>query len=508
MKRTYSVSLLLSLVTGTLMLVLVAVFALSALDAWERERLTSDTLSRVRISRDIVQARETVRVELGWIDTAIAAPEVASPAALSRLRGVHARSMAALRQVEQEIAEVKGARAPPGLGHQLASDVVNLDTGLFPAVLGAAHEPQRMRPRNLINDPKSATNAILRLVDGQAAILSSDIASFGPYLGEMMRVSDVAWHVRVDAGEQRRMMATLIAQQRAPTAAEHDELIKVSGRMEAPWQSVEHLRLQEPTPLSLAAAIGKANRSYFENYTSLCGWVLARLSRGEPVGIGDEQWLFISNPALASLMQVSKAALESAEVGAQKNLVQARKDLALALALMMLSIGLAFVGLAIVHFRVIGPLKAITRAMTSGQEDDIDRALGFSARADEIGHFAQALKASRISAAERQRLEKELLRNQAAKEAAEAASRVKSEFLANMSHELRTPLNAVIGFSELMSHKTFGPLSERYEEYTNLIHDAGSHLLSLVSDILDLAKIEAGRFAADFRCLDLNFCAV
>jgi two-component system cell cycle sensor histidine kinase PleC len=92
----------------------------------------------------------------------------------------------------------------------------------------------------------------------------------------------------------------------------------------------------------------------------------------------------------------------------------------------------------------------------------------------------------------------------AARETAETASRIKSEFLANMSHELRTPLNAVIGFSDLMLHKTFGPLSERYEEYVGLINDAGNHLLSLVSDILDLAKIEAGRFAPDFRTFDLK----
>ena len=91
-----------------------------------------------------------------------------------------------------------------------------------------------------------------------------------------------------------------------------------------------------------------------------------------------------------------------------------------------------------------------------------------------------------------------------AKAAAETANKAKSEFLANMSHELRTPLNAVIGFSELMMHKTFGPLSERYAEYAGLINDAGTHLLSLVSDILDLAKIEAGRFTPDFQSFDLK----
>ena len=110
----------------------------------------------------------------------------------------------------------------------------------------------------------------------------------------------------------------------------------------------------------------------------------------------------------------------------------------------------------------------------------------------------------RQDASERERLERELLRHQLAKETAETASRIKSEFLANMSHELRTPLNAVIGFSDLIISKAFGELNPRYEEYAKLIHEAGNHLLSLVSDILDLAKIEAGRFSCDFRLLDLK----
>jgi len=81
---------------------------------------------------------------------------------------------------------------------------------------------------------------------------------------------------------------------------------------------------------------------------------------------------------------------------------------------------------------------------------------------------------------------------------------IKDEFLANMSHELRTPLNAIMGLSESLIEQTAGPLNDKQEKYLQTVNESGHHLLELINDILDLAKIESGEETLNIEKVDIH----
>jgi len=153
------------------------------------------------------------------------------------------------------------------------------------------------------------------------------------------------------------------------------------------------------------------------------------------------------------------------------------------------SIALALVLGHAISWSLIGPVQQMEARLEQIAAGDFTQAIRVPNR-DELGRLAGHL--NRVST-ELGQLNQQL----------EAANRHKSEFLANMSHELRTPLNAVIGFSEVLQERMFGELNDKQAEYVQDILVSGRHLLSLINDILDLSKVEAGHMELELALFDL-----
>ncbi len=144
----------------------------------------------------------------------------------------------------------------------------------------------------------------------------------------------------------------------------------------------------------------------------------------------------------------------------------------------------------VLSWSVVSPIRRTEARLAEIAAGDFSRHVEVSNR-DELGTLAENL--NRMND-ELRRLYEEL----------ETVSRHKSEFLATMSHELRTPLNAIIGFSDLLHQQSFGALNEQQLGYVEDVLDAGRHLLSLINDILDLSKIEAGKMELDLSDVSLR----
>jgi signal transduction histidine kinase len=143
------------------------------------------------------------------------------------------------------------------------------------------------------------------------------------------------------------------------------------------------------------------------------------------------------------------------------------------------SVALALALGLLLAWALVGPIQRTESRLAEIAEGDFSGRLDVPNR-DELGSLAHNV--NRMND-ELRRLYGEL----------ETASRHKSEFLANMSHELRTPLNAIIGFSQVLRERLFGEVNEKQEEYLDDILSSGNHLLSLINDVLDLSKVEAGQ---------------
>jgi signal transduction histidine kinase len=494
----HSLSRLLTVITGLLVIVLVSVFAIFARAAFDRQQDARRILAVVTVKRDMLSSQQSLRVEGGTLDLAMEESMPASKAMLDEVAALHVRTQKSFAHLEQHASNHLTTGYTEILEQYATYD------RMLPAILDAAARPMDQRRERVVADRQRIVAALLRDMTHKSSSLSRSLSSADPMIYELLRINDVSWQARSDAGNDRHTLMAAILEGGMPAQQTLAEVAEMKGRVATSWAIVaDDARLPEFPP-ALKAVVARANWLYFTEFMAHRTQVIQALSSGQPAPVSAEEWVRLSNRGVSSLMAVASTALDLTERYAAQQAIIAQRNFYIAIGLMLASLALAGFAAIYVLWRVIRPLRAITGSMRAIAGGDLKSEIPFSERKDEIGHFAIALKMFRDTSEARIRLERALVESRVAQETAETSNRVKSEFLSNMSHELRTPLNAIIGFSDIMQHQIHGPLPPGYDEYASLIHESGNLLLNLVSDILDLAKIEAGKFSLDLRDVDLE----
>ncbi len=478
-----------TLITGLLAMMLVMVFFVAALSAMERQRVASEDLDYVHQAGGLLAAKQAVRIEAGFLGAALETPGPSTARDRAHLMALHKASAPLLDALTL-------AGAPPAEREKFLRQRAAFDR-IVDQALAVSRVPRDARPKGLYEKFRATATPLLQTLDGRSRALSQQIALSDPVNAQLMKIGNIAWRLRTDAGADRGYLSRAILQRRPLSPGQATQLTNSEGRIDSSWQALKEETQVPGMAPELQGAVALVEKSYFQKFRPLRAQIVAKLQAGEIVTLSGPQWMKLSNDGLNSITDVANASFALTRAHANAELQTANTRLVIFIGIMLASVGLAVLVIVYMQRRVVGPLRSITASITTIVTGQRPGPIPFENRQDEIGQFARSLGLLRKTLAEHRRAEE-------ARHAAEVSNKVKTEFVANMSHELRTPLNAIIGFSEVMRGELFGPLTPRYAEYSQLIHQSGLHLLSLITDILDLSKIESGKWEIKPVRLDLS----
>jgi signal transduction histidine kinase/ActR/RegA family two-component response regulator len=491
MKPLQSIEHRLQLVIGLCVTILVAVCAMLAVRAFERSQQAGRVMAVAQTTRDLFAVMNTLRLDRGANDIALASPEPAGGDELVYLASRRDQSIRQLGPALAELAALEPGGDPYGVGaiRRRGATVEALRREIYAAM----REPSDRRSADLDARWLAADGGLIDALGEAGARLSLEVSGHDPFTAAMMNIGRLAWSVRDAVGSDMMLVGRATKTGRPLSAQQRLDFEAANTGVDARWTLLVTYARLEGAPTPIEAAIARANHVYFGQDRPLRQASLAALSaaKSAPAAATDGRQVYDDVRGLASLMGVATAAFDVAAAQAAQKAAVAEREFYAAIAVMILAIGLGISATLLASAAVLRPIQRIAGAMRAVADGDLAHPIPDLHRQDEVGDLARALGVFRDNALAKQRMDDELVRSRVAREAAEAASAAKAQFMANMSHEIRTPLTGVIGFAGLLAR--IDELPDKARAYVSRIVAGGQALLALVNDILDFSRIEAGQ---------------
>ncbi|HEY3917081.1 MAG TPA: ATP-binding protein [Stellaceae bacterium] len=433
MRKIGSIKILLLVATGVMALTVVAVFASSAQQAFTGRAVAERVHRVVDISRDLFLAMQTIRVERGTVNAAIDAADPADSETQREIGSLRTRSSAAL---DSALAKIKAMGIPaddPDVSHVLAAreafghSRADADMALL--------LPKAQRPANLSATWVANGGKLVASIDTFSERLSGEINQADPLITEMMKIKQLAWVVRDAAGVDRLDVGMVIAGSGGVSRDQQRQFDILGGRIDAGWQAIAEDARWLALPAALKTSIADAQRLYFTEMRTKRQALLDDLAAGRAAPITGVEWVNLTNPGLAAIMNVANTAFDLSDIQAAEQETAATHNLSGAIALTIFFLGLGIFATMFVIRRIVQPIARITIAMRSVADGNLDTEAPFTERDDEIGDLARILAVFRDRGRENRRLATELLRQ-------ERLSAL-GQLTATVAHELRNPLSAI-----------------------------------------------------------------
>jgi len=479
---------------------LTIVVALSAINVqYAQYRAARDARSALAALEASLGIIEHIALERGGHNEALLADGVPSADIRDLLKTYRADTSAAIVRAQETLKKTSFDTEPE------LRELDSIAAELGALRVGASAELARPRAER---DPSFAQTYVSRMFDlvGRVSQLSvridQAVSRANPAIGQISSIARIAGGIRDLAGRKGTIFVTILAADVPVATATQRQLSEYTGRIDLWWDRLRSLVDLTENNDVIRVAADRVEREYFRASAEVYGPILEAPQPHQAWSGSVADFRRWQLPVLQSILQLREATLEVADERLEEQFESAVRALILATLAALSVVVLGLTGGLVFGRRVIYPILRMTEVIGRLARGERRIAIPGHQRRDEIGQMANAIETLRINAIQAEereraeRAERDLREGELrqAKVQADAANRTKSAFLANMSHELRTPLNAIIGFSEILRGEMFGALGNpKYRDYAQDIHASGRHLLDLINNILDHAKIEAGQ---------------